>query len=206
MARQLPRGRHGLSPKQVAEDQLQRIVAATGEIMGERGYLNTSVADIISRAGVSRETFYRLFDNKLDCFLGAFDAIATLLVDHLRIVLAEGVEASVSAYFDLLASEPRYARLFLVEVHAVGEAAIARRAEVQQLIATSLADALGWDTDPGRFAATSVVAAVSAMVTGPIISGDPAAIRGLGPKVLDHIKMIDSCREVSTRGNGYPPA
>ena len=39
------------------------------DAVGEDGYRETRVADVIARAGVSRKTFYELFDNKQDCLL-----------------------------------------------------------------------------------------------------------------------------------------
>ena len=80
-ARRLPRGRHRLSREQVETDQRLRIAAGLVEAMGSEGYVGTSVADIIGRAGVSRETFYRLFDDKQDCFLATFDLVAAITGD-----------------------------------------------------------------------------------------------------------------------------
>ena len=50
------------------------------EAMMEKGYVDTTVADVIKRAGVSRETFYQQFSSKADCFMTAFDAAADLLI------------------------------------------------------------------------------------------------------------------------------
>lgn len=46
------------------------------EVMTEKGYVATTVSDVIERAGVSRETFYQQFDSKRDCFEQAFDEAA----------------------------------------------------------------------------------------------------------------------------------
>ena len=101
--------------------------------MGSAGYVGTSVADIIGRAGVSCETFYRLYDDKLDCFLATFDLVAAYLVERVEQAPLQGspmerVESVVTTYLQVLAHEPAAARLFLVEVHAAGPAAIVRRA------------------------------------------------------------------------------
>ena len=60
----LPRGRHGLSREEVAAQQRTRILAATVDVVAELGYPETRVVDVIKRAGVSRKTFYELFDDK----------------------------------------------------------------------------------------------------------------------------------------------
>ncbi len=44
----------------------ERIVRAAAEVFVERSYVAATVDDVLSRAGVSRPTFYRYFDNKFD--------------------------------------------------------------------------------------------------------------------------------------------
>lgn len=67
----LPRGRHGIPPEEVEANQRARMLAAAAELIGEVGYSSIVVGDVIARAGVSRATFYRLFDDKRDCVLAA---------------------------------------------------------------------------------------------------------------------------------------
>ena len=45
-----------------------------GELVRERRGGAVSVADVVARSGVSRRTFYELFENGEDCFLAAFEA------------------------------------------------------------------------------------------------------------------------------------
>jgi AcrR family transcriptional regulator len=51
----------------MAEFQRARVLRATLETVSERGYYGTPVAAILARAGVSRKTFYELFDSREDC-------------------------------------------------------------------------------------------------------------------------------------------
>ena len=198
VAPQLPRGRHGLTRQQVETDQRLRIFLGLAEAMGERGYVGTPVAEIIKRAGVSRETFYQLYTDKLDAFLAAFDLVGEVLRVRLEQATAgpgtpmARFERAIGAYLDSLAAEPAYARLFLVEVHAAGPEAMARRTEIQQRIVDALADLLGARSDAGRLTCQVLVAAVSAMVTGPLVAGDVEALRALGPRILDHVRRLDA--------------
>jgi AcrR family transcriptional regulator len=197
-ARQLPRGRHGLTREQVRTDQQLRIVVGMAEAMRVRGYVGTSVAEIIKRAGVSRETFYQLYDDKLDAFLAAFDLVGEVLLAQIGDGLddldqpMDRLERSLSAYLDTLAEHPGYARLFLVEVHAAGPEAMARRTAIQQRIVDALADLLGARSEAGRFTCQVLVAAVSAMVTGPLVADDLDALRALGPQILEHARRLDA--------------
>src|ERR687889_66607 len=72
--RPLPRGRNAAPREVVRESQRGRLLGAMAACVGESGYADVSVADVIARAGVSRKTFYEHFDNKLECFLAAYDA------------------------------------------------------------------------------------------------------------------------------------
>jgi AcrR family transcriptional regulator len=60
----LPRGRHSLSREEVEGSQRERVQRAMAEAMAEKGYALTSVADILRRARVSRETFYELYTSR----------------------------------------------------------------------------------------------------------------------------------------------
>lgn len=189
----LPRGRHRLSRTEVEASQRDRLLLAMAEAMSQNGYVGTSVADVIRGAGVSRESFYRLFSSKLDCFLTAFDMAGELLLARLGRERGpgppiEGFERMVTAYLDALASEPAYARLFLVEVYAAGPEAIGRRVAFQQRLVDALAELLEARSEAGQFASQVIVSSVSAMVTFPLVSGDLEALRQLGPPLVAHVR------------------
>src|SRR6476646_6012840 len=65
-------GPGGLPRGQVTEIQRARMLAAAVETVAEVGYARMTVAQVISRARVSRKTFYDVFADREDCFLCAF--------------------------------------------------------------------------------------------------------------------------------------
>jgi AcrR family transcriptional regulator len=65
--------RKGLGTERVIEIQRARLLAAMTVVSGEHGAANVTVAHVVERAGVSRRTFYELFDDREECFLAAFD-------------------------------------------------------------------------------------------------------------------------------------
>ena len=202
----LPRGRHGLSRHEVVTSQRGRMLRAMADAMTERGYVGTPVAEVIRRAGVSRETFYQQFSSKLDCFMAAFDAGAELLLgsietktglDRATLDGHDGRDAGtrlaqfdrvLAAYLDGLASHPGYARLFLVEVYAAGPEAVQRRAELQDGIVESVAALLGATDERRRFACEVVVAALGSMVIVPLVANDAQGVRDLHAPVLDLVR------------------
>jgi AcrR family transcriptional regulator len=186
----LPRGRHGLSREVVVRSQRERLLRAMAETMAEQGYAKTSVADVLRAASVSRETFYEQFDSKEDCFLAAYDAAAALLLAEVPRSQAaasgrlEAFERGVGAYLDVLAAEPEFARLFLVEVYAAGPAAIARRLQMQELFVDVLCASLDSPGDD-RFAVEALVAAIAQMVTSKLAVGDVEGLRALREPLVD---------------------
>lgn len=172
--------------------------------MTEKGYVGTSVEDVLKRARVSRQSFYGLFSSKLDCFMAAFDKASELLRRQLE-GAAEGggdpaarFERAFTAYLEALASEPGYARLFLVEVYAAGPEAVQRRSEIQHDLAGALADMMGVTGEKSRFACQIVVSAVGAMVTPAVAAGDMDALRAVGPPVIEHVRLLLRSKVLAT--------
>ena len=196
-SRRLPRGRNALSREEVERVQRGRLLLAMADVMSEKGFVRTSVEDVLKRATVSRQSFYQLFSSKLDCFMAAFD-IATQRLEGLLTAAAvdttsdplERFEQFVIGYLDTLAAEPGYARLFIVEVYAAGPAAIAQRIEYQNRLAAILADLFGVRTESGRFACQMVVAGTSVMVAGPLVADDLDALRAVGPPLVEHVRRL----------------
>ncbi len=192
----LPRGRHRLAREDIEHAQRMRILVAMAEAMHDRGFVGTPVAEVLRRAGVSRETFYHLYSSKLDCFLSAFDFVADSLLDRLETSLSgpgtplERFERALTTYLDTLSEAPAYARLFLVEVHAAGPEAMRRRAALQRRLAQALAELFEAKTAADLFACQMIIAAVSSMVTGPLIDHDLDELARLGPPILEHVRHL----------------
>jgi AcrR family transcriptional regulator len=63
----------------IVELQRSRLVKAAAAVAAEDGYEKTSATAVVARAGVSRKTFYELFDSREDCFLAVLeDAFAQM--------------------------------------------------------------------------------------------------------------------------------
>ena len=75
-----PRGRHRLPPEVIARSQRERLLEAAVRVVAAKGYAATTVADLTREAGISRTTFYAMFDDKEGCFLAAYDGVVDALV------------------------------------------------------------------------------------------------------------------------------
>ncbi|MFG1790830.1 TetR/AcrR family transcriptional regulator [Nocardia sp. NPDC049149] len=202
-ARQLPRGRHGLPREQVVASQRERILIAMAEAMTENGYVGTSVAAILKRAGVSRETFYEQFRSKEACFEAAYERAVQNLLGRMQEVAGDADAAAENdleqdsvarmdrifeAYLQHMVDDPASARLFLVEVYAVGPAAISRRMKLQELFVGLIANTLDARTADQRFACQTLAAAIGAMVTGRIAADDMAGLLALRKPLLELVR------------------
>lgn len=207
-APKLPRGRHGLPRDEVVRSQRDRILTAMAEAMVEYGYVGTSVAQILRRAGVSRETFYEQFRSKEDCFAAAYGRAVDGLLGRMAEISAghapgadalSRLDALLSAYLDGLVAEPAFARVFLVEVYAAGPAAVRQRAELQTNFVELIVRTVDAQTEEQRFACQTLAAAVSAMVTARIATGDIDGLRALHDPLLDMV-----CRAGDLYGSAIP--
>ncbi len=141
-------GRHGIPPELVVENQRGRIVAATCASHRELGYAGMSVGDITTRAGVSRATFYKLFDNKGHCVADAqLDVAATMREEIDRAASVprawpDRVDAVIAATLDYASRSPERAFLLFSDPNR-DDPALARTPDAFQAF---LADLLS----PGR--------------------------------------------------------
>lgn len=185
--RRLPSGRRpasGLTKEDVTQIQRNRMLFAMAEAVAEAGYAGVSVTDVVTRAGVSRATFYEQFADKRDCFLSAFDKAAELLSASLLPQVPTGADPAafprlLSRYLDALIDHEAFARVFLIDVYAAGPAGFQRRAASQRRFAEALAGIFGARTAKDRFACEALVAAIGSMVTTKLAERDLDGLRAL---------------------------
>ncbi|MDT4939449.1 MAG: hypothetical protein QOG80_3120 [Pseudonocardiales bacterium] len=173
------RGSSGLTRAQVAAHQRRRILSALAQTVAEKGFPAATVADVIAVAGVSRATFYQQFDDLSGCFLAAFDAASQRVMAALRAVRTSDLELLLAAYLDVLSDDPAVAKVFLVDIFALGPEGIGRRAASQRRFAAVVAELVGATTAADRFACEAFVAAAATMVTTRVAAADLPALRVL---------------------------
>lgn len=138
-------------------DHRRRLLHALSDAIGEQGLGATTITDIVTRAGVSKRTFYEHFASKDDCFLALYDAQATAIATTLRAdeealieFVCSGqtpdletiVTDAVERYFDLVASDPALARTHFVEVYGLGDRGLAARRSVLDTYVRTIRDGL----------------------------------------------------------------
>jgi len=169
----------------VLEIQRARILAAMVEVCIERGAGNVSVAHVVERAGVSRRTFYEIFQDREDCFLGAFDEV---IARASRYVLdtydpdakwADRVRVALTALLSFLDTEPDGGRLLVVGSLGAGSRALERRqgllARVIPVVDEGRKESKGGDDLPALMA-EGIVGGVLSVLHSRLL--DPPTTRG----------------------------
>ena len=187
----LPRGPHNIPREDVVRSQRGRLMRAMAEATAENGYAQTSVADVLARARVSRETFYQQFASKQECFIAAYEQAAgaiLAMLEHEASTPGPPIERfarTIDVYLDALAAEPAFARLFMVEVYAAGDEVLIRRAQIQERFEQLMIDGFGARTQAEEFACRALVAAIITMVTGRLAARDAGGLRGLREPLVE---------------------
>jgi AcrR family transcriptional regulator/DNA-binding MarR family transcriptional regulator len=181
---------NGLGREQVAEIQRARILGAMAEVTVELGAGNVTVSHVVARSGVSRRTFYELFQDREDCFLAALDGAVERIATRVGPVFAvpgrwrERIRASLTALLEFLDFEPVLGRLVIVETLGAGAVVLERRslALAQMIAAVDGGRGESKRGGPLPLTAEGVVGAVFSVVHTRMLQREPAPLIGLvGP-------------------------
>jgi len=168
----------GLPREHVSEIQRMRILTAMAEVASEMGAGSVTVAHVVSRAGVSRRTFYDLFADREECFLAAFEEaigrVSALVVEayEQESTWRERVRAGLWAMLQWLDEDPATARLCIVESLAAGPKVLERRAVVLRVLVRAIDEGRGAvGAGPGlRRKAASLPPLTAEGVVGAVLS------------------------------------
>src|SRR5487761_588252 len=131
--------RNGLTAvgaEHMLEIQRARILSAMVGVACEQGLAGATVAQVVARAGVSRRTFYELFDDREDCFLAALDEGVARIAE--RVLPAyeqpgkwrERIRAGLVELLSFLDGDPGTGRLVIVETLGAGREVLQHRGHV----------------------------------------------------------------------------
>jgi AcrR family transcriptional regulator len=203
----------------VAEIQRARMIGALIEVARERGAGGVTVAHIVARSGVSRRTFYELFEDREDCFLAAFDlAVQRAAQRVLPAYQAPGgwrerIRAGLGALLGFLEDEPGMGALCIVEALAAGPVALERRTRVLGALIDAVdggcEEARG-SARPTRLTAEGVVGAVLAVLharlaqSGLSAKGEAPAMAGLLGPLMGMIVLPYQGQAAAARESARP--
>jgi AcrR family transcriptional regulator len=120
------------------------MIAAMIDVVSERGRANATVAHVVARSGVSRRTFYEVFDDFEDCFLAALDQSLAEISRYVLDVYEPSerwrtrIRSALAGVLEFLDDEPGMARLCIVETLGAGLRVHERRLAVLNVVVAAV--------------------------------------------------------------------
>jgi AcrR family transcriptional regulator len=132
-----------VSANRAKPSQRERLLAAMTHVASSQGYAELSIADLTSRARVSRQTFYEQFAGKEDLFLAAYQRSARQVLGPLQGAMSssdwwETPRTVVRAVLARIEADPEGAWLFFVEGLAGGPRIEAERRRVLEAVEAAI--------------------------------------------------------------------
>jgi AcrR family transcriptional regulator len=161
----------------VAEMQRRRLLLAIGEVVAEGGLEAAGVGRVCEQAGVSRRTFYELFDDLEACLLAAFDQAIERIVRLIAPAYTcegrwrERVRGALSLLLERLDAEPDVARMCVVEASRAGPGVLERRRQVLEALAAMVDEGRAESrAQPPPLTAQGVVGGVLSVIHGRLLA------------------------------------
>lgn len=162
------------------------------EAVARHGYSETTVAELVGLAGVSKSTFYQHFSSKEECFLSTFETIVGEASSRVAVAyrskdgLEERLTAAFGRFAEIVGEESEAASLVVIDSLILGRAAVERRERgfeaFERMIHQSFA------RDPGEVAPSDV--AVRVLVGGVWMIVYRCMRAGHPEEVADHLEPL----------------
>jgi AcrR family transcriptional regulator len=104
----------------------RRLLDGLADSIGERGYRDTTIADIVRHARTSKRTFYSQFSSKHECFIELLTTANEELVARIRRAVDPSapwqhqVRQAIDAYVDHIETRPAITLSWIRELPALG--------------------------------------------------------------------------------------
>lgn len=206
--------------------QRARILNAAAGVLAEDGYEAFSAAAVCVRAGVSRRTFYEIFENRERCFaaiLAEAEQRASSVIESLRLERLpwdERMRTGLWAILCLVDSDPVLARVCLMESQHAGAAIQRERERIIAKFVDAVDQGRLQDSNTAtasRLTSEALVGAVSSVLVARLAQarrddcqGAGEGVRGLlgelaGMIVLPYLGIAAARRQIKLAPPEAPP-
>ena len=180
-----------------------RLLEGMAAAVDEKGFAETTIADIARHARVSKRTFYEHFESKQDCLLALYVASSERALARIAdsidpsLDLDAQIAKTTTVYFSSLRERPAVLRTLLVEILAAGQ----RGQEVRRLVnrryadllrkvvASAKPDACGKHTLSSAMA-TAVVGGLNELILHAVEGGDLTRLRRLARPAAELVRAV----------------
>ncbi len=168
-----------------------RLLEGMARAVAAKGYADTTIADIVREASVSRRTFYENFADKAECLIALYEVASGNAIAVLRGAIdphsdwQAQVEQAMGAYFGVLARNPVLLRTLFIDILGLGAPGLAARRRANQQLADLMLDVV--NNRPGERLRKTPLQPTMAM----------AVVGGINEMVLQAIEQ-ESAGELQT--------
>lgn len=189
----MPPGRHLVPSDFVSQNQRERMLLATTELVAERGYQKTTIELIAKTSRVALVTFYEHFSSKEECFLAAFDETAAAgrdVFDELLDAEApwqEQISTGLELFLEMVEREPARAKLCVVEAQAAGSASLARYQAMLESVAPKLREGREFNPRAARLPdglEVAIAGGIAWLVHQRLVADEAEDLKALLPEML----------------------
>jgi AcrR family transcriptional regulator len=189
----LPPGRHLVPRDFVSQNQRERMLLATVELVAERGYQKTTIELIAKTAKVALVTFYEQFANKEEAFLAAFDESIDAAREIFRELLEEEqpwpdqIASGLELVLEMVLKEEARAKLCIVEAQAAGAAPLARYQAMLESLAPKLREGRELNPRAARLPdglEVAIAGGLAWLIHQRLVSGRVGEVKSLLPEML----------------------
>lgn len=183
-----------LSPEIVAGFRRRRFGDAMAALCVERGYRATTIADVISRAHTSRNTFYEHFESKDECFLEVLERGVSELFSCADAACRSAepeqrVEAALAAVLGWVAEEPTLAWVCFVESACATPESLRRYVSAVTDFATLLRGNVPTEVSRPATTEESLVGGVASILRFRIQNGEAQRVPELLPELSAFLRL-----------------
>jgi len=193
--RGLPPGRSTTSAE-AEQNHRERLFGAMVALVAEVGYEATTVAALAEVSGVPRSAFYRLFEDKKQCFLAAIEALLEPALKAASERLAPGgspiaeeapAKLAFAGLIEAIAAQPAAATMCVVEIYAAGPEAVAlldRVSDELEELAAGVLETMGREGMPSELV-RGLIGGVQKVIHKHLYRGEPEALHGIAGQLWD---------------------
>ena len=133
-----------------------RLLQGMAHSLAAKGYANTTVADIVREAGVSKRTFYECFATKADCLIALYEAASHNALKMLGEAIDPAhewqtqIESALAAYLGCMMQNPVLMRTLFIDILGLGAQGLAARRRVNLKIAGFMRNVINGGEDSAR--------------------------------------------------------
>jgi AcrR family transcriptional regulator len=179
-----------------------RLLEGIAQAVGDKGYADTTIADIVREAGVSRRTFYEHFATKAECFIALYEAANRNTLAVLRSAIdpahewQKQLDHALVAYLGSMAQNPALLRSLSIEILGLGAEGMAARRRVNEELCRFMLQVVNEGSGRPRKApltqemAVAVIGGINELVLQAIEQGRAAQLAQLAAPAGELVRAV----------------